>query len=86
MSIAWRNEPFAGPSRCCWKAARSSIALKPDNVVTDGALLMEDGRIRAVGRRPDVISNNDLAAARRVDARAATSCPASGTATCIWAG
>jgi imidazolonepropionase-like amidohydrolase len=38
-----------------------------DNIVTDGALLMEEGLIRAVGRRPDVTSNNDLAGARRVD-------------------
>ena len=39
-----------------------------DKIVADGALLMDEGRIRAVGLRSDVIHNNDLAAARRVDA------------------
>ena len=46
-----------------------------DRVITDGAVLMEDGLITAVGARPDVAAGTDLAAVRRVDAAGAYALP-----------
>lgn len=39
-----------------------------DRIVHDGAVLMEDGRIRAAGARSEVIAAADLSSVRRVDA------------------
>lgn len=42
--------------------------VEADRIITDGALLMADGRIRAVGPRSDVIADAELSSLRRVDA------------------
>lgn len=67
MSIAGRKTS-SQPEPVLLEGCTIVDCTEPGKAVTDGALLMEDGRIRAVGRRSDVISNSNLDAARRVDA------------------
>jgi imidazolonepropionase-like amidohydrolase len=66
MSIAARASQPPAPPVLLEGCAIIDCA-EADSIVTDGALLIEEGRIRAAGPRSAVLSDNDLAGARRVD-------------------
>jgi imidazolonepropionase-like amidohydrolase len=67
MSIAGRKT-MPQPEPVLLEGCTIIDCTEAGKAVTDGAVLMEDGRIRAVGRRSDVVSDSNLDAARRVDA------------------
>jgi imidazolonepropionase-like amidohydrolase len=67
MSIAGRRSRHQ-PEPVLLEGCTIIDCTEPDKAVTDGALLMADGRIRAVGRRSEVMRDTDLDAVRRVDA------------------